>query len=139
MLAELFSEEENDKNAIIEAAAEAAAETAAIVTSTSWGQKLTSAFGKLSKRVSTLTASDLATIIGIDRNFSQREMEIIQSLLQGKAVSHHMEDEYFKGIAGASGFLARLGEDIIELEEAVENNLLESLSAVAKDKKELKG
>ena len=64
-----------------------------------------------------LKASDLASVLGIQRDYTERELRIIQSLLQGKALAHHLEDEYYAGMGRASGFLARVGEELVELEE----------------------
>ena len=80
----------------------------------SW-DKVVSAASKVSERFKALSAADVASVVGIDKGYSQREMKIIQSLLEGKALAHHMEDEYYGGMGRASGFLARTGEEIQEL------------------------
>jgi Lipase (class 3) len=79
--------------------------------------KFTSAFEQVSTRLMSLSASDVASILGIDRNFSEREMKLIQSLMEGKALAHHMEDEYYGGMGRASGFLTLVGEPIVDLEQ----------------------
>ena len=78
--------------------------------------KMTNAATKVSQRMRSLSASDIASVVGIDREFTQREVRLIQSLLQGKALAHHMEDQYYAAMGGASGFVASVGEEIRELE-----------------------
>jgi Lipase (class 3) len=79
--------------------------------------KFTSALEQVSTRLMSLSASDIASVLGIDRNFSEREMKLIQSLMEGKALAHHMEDQYYGGMGRASGFLTLVGQPIVELEE----------------------
>lgn len=73
--------------------------------------------GKVSDRVKSISASDIASIVGIDQSFTTRELRIIQSLLQGNALAHHLEDQYYAGMGRASGFVARVNEEISELPE----------------------
>ena len=73
--------------------------------------------GKVSDRVKSISASDIASIVGIDQSFTTRELRIVQSLLQGNALAHHLEDQYYAGMGRASGFIARLNEDVVELPE----------------------
>lgn len=82
-----------------------------------WTSRLTSVAGKVTERIKQVNASDLASIVGIDQSFTDRELRMIQSLVQGKALAHHLEDEYYAGMGRASGFLARVGEELVELEE----------------------
>jgi hypothetical protein len=79
-----------------------------------------SAASKVTERVKSLSASDVASIVGIDRSFTEREVKIVQSFLQGKALAHHLEDQYYASMGRASGFVANVGEEITELEEARE-------------------
>jgi len=83
----------------------------------SWTDKMFSAVGKVSERMKNLKASDVASVLGIDRDYTDRELRLIQSLVQGKALAHHLEDEYYAGVGRACGFLARVGEEVVELEE----------------------
>jgi hypothetical protein len=39
--------------------------------------------------------------IGIDDRFIEREMEILSSILSGKALEHHLEPSYFIGLQKA--------------------------------------
>ena len=55
--------------------------------------RLMGAVNQVTTRLKTVNAQDLASIVGIDRSFSERELKLAQALLQGKALAHHMEDE----------------------------------------------
>ena len=83
-----------------------------------WTDLLGSVAGKVTERIKHVKASDLASVLGIDRDFTERELRIIQSLAQGKALAHHLEDEYYAGMGRACGFLAQVGEELVELEES---------------------
>jgi hypothetical protein len=78
--------------------------------------------GKVSDRVKSISASDVASIIGIDQSFTTRELRIVQSLWQGNALAHHLEDQYYAGMGRASGFIARVNEDIVEIPETTLQN-----------------
>jgi len=69
----------------------------------------------MKERLETFTAADLSSIVGIDKSFAERETKIIQSILSGEALSHHMEDEYYLAMGRASGFATFVGEEIKEL------------------------
>jgi hypothetical protein len=72
-------------------------------------------------RMETFTASDLASVVGIDKQFLARESKIIQSVLSGQALSHHMEDEYYAAMGRACGFIALVGDEIRSI-DSDENN-----------------
>jgi len=91
--------------------------------------KLGSALSKLSTRMSTLKASDVATVLGIDRRFTERELQIVKSFVEGKGIAHHLEDEYYTGVAGASGFLAKVGEDIVAIDVTPQRSVFGETSA----------
>lgn len=71
---------------------------------------------KWSERVKDLKASDLASIVGIDSEFSEREFKIIESFAKGQALANHMEDDYYAAMGRAGGFKAVVGEDITPLD-----------------------
>ena len=81
------------------------------------GQKLLDQVGtiasKFSERLSCVTASDISSLIGIDRSFTEREVQMVNAILRGEALAHHMEDSYFSAMASAGGFEAYVGEEII--------------------------
>jgi len=80
--------------------------------------KFSSAVGQITSRLSKATAGDVVGVLGINQSFSEREAKMIQALFQGKALAHHLEDEYYKGMGRAGGFLARVNEELEELEES---------------------
>lgn len=81
--------------------------------------KLASTAAKVTQRVQSISSSDLGSVLGLNREFTDRELKMIQALAQGKALAHHMEDEYYAGMGRAVGLKARVGEDIAELTEEV--------------------
>ncbi|GKY91437.1 hypothetical protein MPSEU_000116000 [Mayamaea pseudoterrestris] len=78
--------------------------------------RLASFSDKLSKRLPTLTPGDIASVFGIERSFSDREMKLISSLVQGRGLAHHLEDQYYGGLGRAGSYLCVVGEDIVEVE-----------------------
>ena len=70
---------------------------------------------KVSDRLQTASIADVASLVGIDQKFAERELRIIQSLGSGDALNHHMEDSYYASVGRACGFLARVGEDLEEI------------------------
>eukprot|EP00542_Grammatophora_oceanica_P009164 CAMPEP_0194042768 /NCGR_PEP_ID=MMETSP0009_2-20130614/14517_1 /TAXON_ID=210454 /ORGANISM="Grammatophora oceanica, Strain CCMP 410" /LENGTH=821 /DNA_ID=CAMNT_0038686749 /DNA_START=22 /DNA_END=2487 /DNA_ORIENTATION=+ len=74
---------------------------------------------KFSDRLKTLSATDITSVVGIDRAFAEREGKLIQSILNGEALAHHMEDEYYAAIGRASGFRTRVGEKIVRLVDKI--------------------
>lgn len=68
-------------------------------------------------RMETFTASDLASVVGIDKQFLARESKIIQSVLSGEALSHHMEDQYYSAMGRACGFIALVGNEIKSMDD----------------------
>lgn len=69
---------------------------------------------KVGGRLQSLSASDITSVVGIDKAYADREVKIIQSVASGEALAHHLEDEYYQGMGRACGFIARLGEDVLE-------------------------
>ena len=68
---------------------------------------------KLTERLSSVTAADISSLIGIDRSFTERELQMVNALLRGEALAHHMEDSYFSAMASASGLEEFLEEDFV--------------------------
>lgn len=68
---------------------------------------------KLSERLSAVTAADITSLIGIDKSFTEREVQMVQALLKGEALAHHMEDSYYAAIGNAAGFVSLVGEEIV--------------------------
>jgi Lipase (class 3) len=76
--------------------------------------RISSVVVKVADRMKNLKATDLGTILGIDQSYTDRELRLIQSLVQGKALAHHLEDEYYAGMGRASGFVAQVNKEIVE-------------------------
>jgi len=74
-------------------------------------------FSAVADRLSKATMTDLASVIGIDRTYADRELQIVQSFLQGAALAHHLEDSYYAALGRSVGFIASVGEEILALED----------------------
>eukprot|EP00578_Thalassiosira_sp_NH16_P021655 CAMPEP_0181086980 /NCGR_PEP_ID=MMETSP1071-20121207/6035_1 /TAXON_ID=35127 /ORGANISM="Thalassiosira sp., Strain NH16" /LENGTH=919 /DNA_ID=CAMNT_0023168851 /DNA_START=45 /DNA_END=2804 /DNA_ORIENTATION=- len=68
-------------------------------------------------RLKQLSAEDVASVVGIDKSFTQREMKFFQSIFSGAGLSHHMEDKYYQGMGMTCGFAALAGQELVALEE----------------------
>ncbi len=79
--------------------------------------KLGNIAGKVTGRFRRLSAEDVASIVGIDKQFTRREMKFIQSIFSGEGLSHHMEDKYYQGMGMCCGFAALPGKELIPLED----------------------
>jgi len=55
----------------------------------------------LKGRFNSFSATDLTSIVGLDKKFVERESKIVQSIFSGEAVGHHMEDQYYIGMGRA--------------------------------------
>jgi hypothetical protein len=84
-------------------------------------QKLLSQVGniasKVQERLSTVTASDITSLLGFDKSFTDRELQMVQALFKGEALAHHLEDSYYSAMGSCTGFVALLGEDIVPVNE----------------------
>ena len=81
------------------------------------GDKLSSAFGQVTARLRSATASDVGSVFGIGKEFTERELKMFQAMLDLKALAHHLEDSYYAGMGRACGFVAKVGEEFVELEQ----------------------
>lgn len=72
---------------------------------------------KFQERLQAVTASDLTTLIGIDKSFTEREIQMVQALFKGEALAHHMEDSYYSALGSAGGFIAVIGKDIVPADD----------------------
>ena len=72
---------------------------------------------KVTGRLQRISAEDIGSIVGIDKQFTQREVKFLQSIFSGEGLSHHMEDKYYQGIGLCCGFAALPGEELKPLEE----------------------
>jgi len=55
----------------------------------------------IASRVSSMSAEDALSVIGLDKKFVAGEMQLVESLAQGKAVVHHLEPSYFVAMTKA--------------------------------------
>ena len=60
-------------------------------------------FSSMATRLSQVTMSDLASVVGLDRSYTDRELQIARSVLKGEALAHHMEDSYYAAMRRAIG------------------------------------
>ena len=79
------------------------------------GEERDSATSRLTGRLKSMTASDITSMVGIDKSFSQREMKLMSSLFKGEGLAHHMEDSYYAAMGRASGFVAKVGEEVVPM------------------------
>lgn len=82
---------------------------------TNYAERLQMFASKVSGRLQTVSVADVASIVGIDQKFAERELRIIQSLGSGDALKHHLEDAYYASVGRACGFQAQVGEDLKEV------------------------
>ena len=91
--------------------------------------KLGNIAGKVTGRLQQLSAEDLGSIVGIDKQFTRREMKFIQSILSGDGLSHHMEDKYYQGMGMCCGFAALPGQELMTLDEFSASSTITSSSS----------
>ena len=72
---------------------------------------------KVTGRLQKLNVEDVASIVGIDKKFTQREMKFLQSIFSGEGLMHHMEDRYYQGMGMCCGYAALQGQELRPLEE----------------------
>ncbi|VEU44809.1 unnamed protein product [Pseudo-nitzschia multistriata] len=66
-------------------------------------------------RLKKVDMSDLTSLVGIDKSYSTRELELAQSFLKGESLAHHMEDSYYLGMGRAVGYNTTVGEEIVRV------------------------
>jgi len=71
--------------------------------------------GNVASRLQKLDVADLTSIVGIDKKYANREMELAQSFFKGESLAHHLEDSYFTAMGRAVGFNTTVGEEITVL------------------------
>lgn len=109
------------------------------------GKKLLAQVGsiasKFQERLSAVTASDITSLLGFDKSFTDRELQMVQALFKGEALAHHLEDSYYAAMGNCAGFVALLGKDIVPVDELTvellssetEQNELSALEDLAAD------
>jgi len=72
-------------------------------------------FGAVAERLQKVDVADLTSMVGIDKNYANRELQLAQSFLKGESLAHHMEDSYFEAMGRAVGFNTTVGEEIVKV------------------------
>jgi len=95
---------------------------------------------KVTGRLQQISVDDIASIAGIDKQFTQREVKFLKSIFSGEGLSHHMEDKYYQGMGLCSGFAAIPGQELTPFDELenvklddIEEALTTSESAISSD------
>jgi len=74
-----------------------------------------SQLGAVASRLKKVDVADLTSVVGIDRSYANRELELAQSFLKGESLAHHLEDSYYMAMGRAVGFNTTVGEDIMKV------------------------
>jgi len=72
---------------------------------------------QLSDKAQKFSLTDLTSAVGINKDFVERETKVMQSVLSGDALAHHMEDKYYEAVGASCGFVSTVGGEI-KLREA---------------------
>jgi hypothetical protein len=73
------------------------------IESLSSSPQLLQQFSSMAARISQITITDLTSVIGLDRSYAERELQLARSVLKGEALAHHMEDSYYAAMRRAIG------------------------------------
>jgi len=84
---------------------------------------------KVTGRLQNLSAEDVASAVGIDKRFTQREMKVMQSIVTGEGLTHHLEDKYYQGMGMSAGFVAMVGQELTPLDELGQRDIEEIISS----------
>ena len=87
--------------------------------------KLGNIAGKVTNRLQKLTVEDVSSLVGIDGQFTQRELKFLQSIFSGEGLSHHMEDRYYQGMGMCCGYAALVGQELKPLDELEKTEMAE--------------
>jgi len=71
--------------------------------------------GAVASRIKSMDVADLTSVVGIDRSYANREIELAQSFMKGECLAHHLEDSYYLAMGRAVGFNTTVGEEIVQL------------------------
>ena len=67
-------------------------------------EKLNSAIDGVTGRVNNINSvMELASLVGIDVGYAEREARIMESLVKGEGLADHMEPEYWRAFGGVLG------------------------------------
>merc|ERR1712157_213446 len=90
-------------------------------------------YSSVTNRLQSFTLSDITSIIGINKDYTNRELKIIENFMTGKALAHHMEDEYYQAMGRACGFIALVGKEIQPIDSFPDKESLEELLSTVED------
>ena len=79
------------------------------------GNSVFSKVGAVASRLKKVDLGDLTSLVGIDKTYSTRELELAQSFLKGESLANHMEDSYYMAMGRAVGFNTTVGEEIVRV------------------------
>jgi len=71
----------------------------------------------VSDRLQSVSVSDITSVVGIKKDYAEREFNLVQSVVNGQGLAHHMEDEYYQAMGRACGFIALVGKEIQSIQE----------------------
>lgn len=71
--------------------------------------------GAVANRLQQVDVADLTSVVGIDKDYANRELQLAQSFLKGECLANHLEDSYFMAMGRAVGFNTTVGEDIVQV------------------------
>lgn len=108
---------------------------------------------RVTGRLMEVSVDDLASMVGIDKKYTAREIEIVKSIFSGDGLSHHLEPQYFKAMGMACGYLALAGQelrtlesleglaldDIVDVELEIKNEEAQKIEALAERQEKLSG
>jgi Lipase (class 3) len=86
-----------------------------------------SQLGAVASRLTKASFTDLASIVGIERTYATRELQLAQSFLQGEALAHHLEDSYYMALGRSVGLVATIGEEIREIGEEIVESVVDEI------------
>ena len=55
----------------------------------------------IAKRIGGMSAGEVLSVVGLNKDFVNSELELVESLAQGKAIEHHLEPSYFAAMTQA--------------------------------------
>jgi hypothetical protein len=79
------------------------------------GNDFTSRLNAVATRLKSIDVADITSVVGIDRNYANREIELASSFMKGDSLAHHLEDSYYNAMGRAVGYNTTVGENIQKL------------------------
>ena len=99
-----------------------------------------SKFGEIastvSNRLKELSVDDIPSIVGIDKDYTARELKIIQSFLSGQALNHHLEPDYYLSMGMACVYLALAGQELQPVERLLREGVSDAIIDLEKQQQQ---